>query len=100
VKSIHAVSVAVIEHAECSMITLIRDVTLQRVNASLAKTQMTGRRASMLNHDAWSCGIGSRSEQAAYLCAANVAYANEMPMNNHLFTLLMTAGFKSTVKNL
>jgi hypothetical protein len=36
-------------------------------------------------------GIGSRSEQAAYLCAANVTYANEMLMNNHLFTLLMTS---------
>jgi hypothetical protein len=51
---------------------------------------MTGRHASMLNQDAWSRGIGSRSEQAAYLCAANVTYANEMLMNNHLFTLLMT----------
>jgi hypothetical protein len=30
--------VTVIEHAECSMITLIRDVAPQRVNASLAKT--------------------------------------------------------------
>jgi hypothetical protein len=91
VKGLHAASVAVTEHAECSTISLIRDVAPQPVNASLAKTRMTGRRASMLNQDAWCCGIGSRSEQApAYLCAANVTYANEMLMNNYLFTLLMT----------
>jgi hypothetical protein len=51
---------------------------------------MTGRHASMFNQDAWARGLGSRSEQAAYQCAANVIYANEMLMNNHVFSLLMT----------